>query len=122
MPNKTISSLADAITAGYAITSRRSRYATRLDRRDWREHMAMKHAPWDPEGDGMDWVNALDSHGHCAADHYRRCHSNDTIIVPVEWLAKLKNSGQGPREYRALPYSKSPTNEQKNILVDLLGS
>lgn len=111
--------LQQAIAAGYCITSRRSRLATRLDRRDWREYMAKQHAPWDPDGDGMDWVNCLDN-GSGAADHYRRCHSKDDIVVPVEWISKMKNSGQGPREYRAFPYNDSPISEQKEILVDLL--
>lgn len=109
-----------AVSAGYVITSRRSRHATRIDRRDWREYMAQKHAPWDPEGDGMDWVKCLDNGGSGAADHYRRCYSEDTIIVPVEWVGKMKNSGAGPREYRALPYKGNTVTEQKEILVDLL--
>jgi hypothetical protein len=110
----------EAITAGYVITSRAGRHATRIDRRDWREHMAKEHAPWDPEGQGMDWVKCLDQGGHGAADHYRRCYSRDSIIVPQEWVGKMKNSGQGPREYRALPYHGNTATEQKEILVDLL--
>lgn len=120
MTNATLT-LSQATILGYAITSRASGHATRLDRRDWREYMAQKHAPWDPVKQGMDWVKSLDSNGHSAADHYRRVHSKDIITVPVAWMSSLKNSGQGPREYRVLPISNNLLEEQKNILVDILG-
>lgn len=85
---------------GYAITSRKYRSANRLDRPDWREHMAKSHAPWDPTGDGMSWVRSLDQHGHSAADFYRRCHGSDEITVPEHLVKYVAKSNTGPREYK----------------------
>lgn len=62
------------IAAGYRRTSRRHLGLCRIDRPDWREYMAFQHAPWDPAGDGMEWVKNVG-----AADHYRRCYSEDRI-------------------------------------------
>lgn len=64
------------VDQGYRCTSRRHCIVARVDRPDWREYMARKHSPWDPEGEGMAWVNAL---GASAADHYRRCYTKDKI-------------------------------------------
>ena len=81
----------EAKAAGYCITSRRSpTWATRIDRKDWREHMAAQHPR------GMEWVKCL---GNDAADHYRRVYSADTIIVPGRWINKLPNSRQGPTKF-----------------------
>lgn len=85
---------------GYAITSNRHRLANRVDSPNWREYMAAQHAPWDPEGQGMDWVRSLDEHGHSAADHYRRCHSRDEITVPEHLFKYVAKSASGPREYQ----------------------
>ena len=80
-----------AKAAGYCITSRRApTWATRIDRKDWREYMASQHAR------GMEWVKGL---GKDAADHYRRCFSKDTIVVHSGWVKLLPNSGQGPTEF-----------------------
>jgi hypothetical protein len=66
------------VEQGYRVTSRRHRMAARVDRADWREHMARQHSPWDPEGEGMAWVNAL---GNSAPDFYRRVYSKDKITL-----------------------------------------
>ena len=80
-----------AKAAGYCITSRRApTWATRIDRKDWREHMAAQHPG------GMEWVKCL---GKDAADHYRRMYSKDTIVVHSGWVKLLPNSGQGPAEF-----------------------
>ena len=109
--------LAQARAAGSCITSRRHRLANRLDRRDWREYMAKRHAPWDPEGDGKAWVECL---GDYAADHYRRCYSKDKITVPEEWVKPLGNSRDGPTEFRYLPYDQNSVELQQEILIDYL--
>lgn len=62
------------IAAGYRRTSRKFLGLCRIDRPDWREYMAFQHAPWDPAGEGMNWVNGIGG-----ADHYRRCYSEDRI-------------------------------------------
>lgn len=85
--------LEDAKAMGYCITSRRGTMATRLDRFDWRAHMATKQ----PSGER--WVKLL---GKAAADHYRRVYSQDTVRVPAEWIGKLPNSADGPTEYLPL--------------------
>lgn len=75
---------------GYCITSRRGTLATRIDRADWREHMATKHAQ------GERWVKLI---GDLAADQYRRVYSQDTIRIRPEWIGQLPNSGVGPTEF-----------------------
>src|ERR1039458_9705438 len=68
----------DYAAAGYRIVSRKYGMISRLDRDDWKEYMAEKHAPWDIE-EGRKWVRALgDLH---AADHYRRVYSKDTLEI-----------------------------------------
>ena len=85
------------IAAGYCITSRKWRMASRIDRPDWKEYMAEKHAPWNPKGDGMKWVNLL---GNGAGDHYRRCYSKDNITVSESERTKLPKSQDGPNEFK----------------------
>ena len=81
-----------AAAKGYAIVSRASCWAARIDRPDWREHMAASHAS------GMKWVKAL---GASAGDQYRRCQSRDVIVVPQGWVRLLPNSGSGMNEFVA---------------------
>ena len=75
---------------GYYIVSRKHKIASRIDRDDWKEYMAIKHAPWDYE-QGLEWVNALGKH---AGDFYRRVYSKDTITIPSSWLKLMKNSNE----------------------------
>lgn len=75
---------------GYRITSRKYGMISRIDRDDWKEYMAEKHAPWDIE-EGRKWVRVLgDLH---AADHYRRVYSKDTLEIGSKALKlKIPNS------------------------------
>lgn len=89
---------------GYAITSRRHRHASRIDRPDWKEHMAAWHVKGFPNQEeamkkGRAWVEVL---GRYAADFYRRCISQDTITVPQSYISWLPNSGshKAPAEFR----------------------
>lgn len=63
---------------GYRRVSTKHQLVSRVDRPDWREYMAMRHCPHDPEGLGNRWVMCL---GKGAADHYRRVYSKDTLNV-----------------------------------------
>ena len=65
---------------GYRRTSNRHRMVSRIDREDWKEYMALQHAPWDAKRgttDGPDWVKCLGP--AAAADFYRRVHSMDSL-------------------------------------------
>lgn len=64
---------------GYRRISRKHGHLSRVDRPDWEAYMVQKQAPWDVKGEGMRWLRAI---GLGAADHYRRCYSKDTVIVP----------------------------------------
>lgn len=68
----------ELIARGYRRVSRRFGHVARVDRPDWREELARRHSPWDPEGEGMRWVNAL---GDGAADFYRRGYSKDVVVL-----------------------------------------
>lgn len=82
----------DYVNAGYRVVSRKYGMISRIDRDDWQEYMAEKHAPWDPQGQGMRWIKALGPHH--AADHYRRCYSKDTLEIGSKALRlKIPNSG-----------------------------
>ena len=83
-----------AQAAGYCIVSNRFRMAARLDRPDWKSHMATT------QPDGHAWVRALGDRQ--AADYYRRCLSEDTITVPDSWVKTLGNSNGGPSDYRTI--------------------
>ena len=64
---------------GYRCISRKHRIAARIDRPDWKQHMAARAMPWDADGAGMRWVNLM---GAMAADYYRRCYSQDRVVLP----------------------------------------
>lgn len=78
------------VRSGYRQTSSRFRLASRIDRPDWKEHMASKHAPWCAE-EGMRWVELL---GASAADHYRRVYSRDQIEVTEFDLKRMREWAQ----------------------------
>lgn len=65
---------------GYLRVSNKGCVLSRVDRKDWRKHMAKEHAPWSQE-EGNHWVTIL---GQSAADQYRRVYSEDKIKVPYE--------------------------------------
>lgn len=66
--------LLNLAASGYCVVSNKYMRVARIDRKGWKEHMAMKYSPWDFQ-EGMDWVNSLRN----AADHYRRVYSKDTL-------------------------------------------
>lgn len=80
------------IASGYARTSNRYRMVSRIDRPDWKEHMASTHVG------GMGWVNALGY--RLAAYFYRRCLSKDNLegLAPSEFK-KFPASHMGPTKY-----------------------
>ena len=112
-----LTELTAAIKAGYAVTSRASCGASRVDRSDWKEYMAKQHSPWDATGGGMDWVNWL---GNRAADHYRRCYSKDNISFPNTWMKYMPKSGDCNTGFCQKAYNKSSDKAQKEILIDIL--
>lgn len=78
------------INWGYRKTSNNHRLVARIDRPDWYRYMAQEHAPWDPNGEGIDWVFNM---GPAAAgDHYRRCYSRDFKTVPHAVLELIPSS------------------------------
>jgi hypothetical protein len=93
--NRNCYTLEQAKAAGYCITSRAYRTASRLDRADWKQKLASTHV------DGMAWVECLGDQS--AADHYRRCLTRDQITVPSSWIKELGNSGSGPDRFLPLP-------------------
>jgi len=86
---------------GYCITSRKHNMAARIDRQDWREYMAQMHTPWDPRGEGRDWVVGLSAG---AADFYRRVYSKDKKILDYTTANLLPKSGSylAPQEFQPL--------------------
>ena len=89
------------MSQGYLKTSNRHCMLSRIDRSDWMEKMAKSHAPWNIE-EGRAWVEGLGVGS--AADHYRRCYSNDNITVTPEVLKFVKSSGHNPTGF--LPKKK----------------
>lgn len=85
------------VAYGYRRTSRAHSMLARIDRPDWREYMAFQHSPWDPAGQGMDWVKAC---GDDAADFYRRCYSEDTLQLFEPAISMMfPASGHSADEY-----------------------
>ena len=76
------------ISQGYLKTSNKHCMVSRLDREDWKEHMAISHSPWSIQ-DGMNWVECLDEG---AEDHYRRCYSKDKVTVSEDVLKLIESS------------------------------
>jgi len=86
------------IASGYRATSNRYKMVARLDRPDWREHMAIRHSPWSLE-EGMKWVNCL---GHSATEHYLRVYSRDRLEgLPRNVFDAIKKAPM-PTEYLEL--------------------
>jgi len=78
------------INWGYRKTSNRHRMVSRIDRPDWYRTMAQRHAPWDPNGEGIDWVFTM---GRAAAeDYYRRCYSEDILTVCDNVIKRIPSS------------------------------
>ncbi len=89
----------ELISQGYRRVSNRFCLISRIDRQDWKEYMASTHAPWDPEGDGMAWVNCLGNQPGSAEDWYRRCLSKDVITVSKGISSQIPSSGHDSIEY-----------------------
>lgn len=80
---------AKLIASGYRATSNKYKMISRLDRVDWREYMAQKHAPWDIE-EGFKWIDAMGSY---AIEFYHRVYSRDTIErLPSDVFALIKKA------------------------------
>lgn len=77
---------------GYRVISRKHGILARVDRADWKEHMAKKHMPYDPEL-GMRWVECM---GRMAPDFYRRVYSPDRVYVTKAHTARIPNSSCDP--------------------------
>jgi hypothetical protein len=102
------------IRSGYCPVSNKHFMLSRIDRPDWREHMALKHCGGrdeeDPFWKAMEWVAMLGEQG--AADHYRRCYSKDRITVSPEVYGRVKH-GNSNRRNRGRPWEfveKLPSN------------
>lgn len=83
------------IDAGYRRTSNAFGHVARVDREDWQEWMARKHAPWDPEGEGAGWVSSGLRDGS-SADFYRRIYSRDKKVLPRELARRIPSSNHDP--------------------------
>lgn len=84
------------LKSGYAKVSNTHRIVSRIDREDWREHMAQEHTPWNPKV-GIEWIESMGP--RLAADQYRRCYSKDTRVVSSQEFKKLPSSGYGAIEF-----------------------
>jgi hypothetical protein len=73
------------IQKGYCRTLGKYGLVSRIDRADWKEHMAKEHSPWSIK-DGLAWVKVLGATG--AEDQFRRVDSRDTLEVGAA-LGKL---------------------------------
>ena len=96
------------IESGYRSVSNRHRMLSRIDRPDWREHMARDHTRGfrgDAQknlDEGMRWVDLL---GAGAADFYRRVLSKDTLSqIPQDVFDAVKRAGSagGDDGYREI--------------------
>lgn len=124
MPN--LDRITELKARGYAIVSRRHRHAARIDRPDWKEHMAALHVHGWPNQEealqrGRAWVNAL---GPYAADFYRRCISKDVITVAQSYISWLPNSGspKAATEFRDSRRGSSPSIQNLSRSSDALAN
>lgn len=74
-------------TSGYFVVSGKHNIVARIDRPDWREFMAKEHSPWSLV-DGFAWAMSAG-----AADHYRRCYSQDKMEVAADHRQLYAPSG-----------------------------
>lgn len=77
----------DLVDKGYRRISKKHCRLSRIDRPDWKEHMARSLAPWS-HSEGIDRVMDMGETG-MAEDMYRRCYSKDTIKVSREVSLKV---------------------------------
>lgn len=84
---------AKLIKQGYCKVSNHYGMVSRLDRPDWKEHMAKGHPR------GLEWVDGMDLGG--AEDFYRRVHSKDNLeFVDREVSALIPSSNHEVTGYR----------------------
>lgn len=87
----------ELISKGYCVTSRRHKTISRIDREDWKKSLAKSHAPWDINGEGMEWVNNMRERN--AEDYYRRCISKDSLVInDVNGIPNSCNAVTGYRD------------------------
>lgn len=85
------------IEAGYCRVSNKSQRVARIDSVDWRDRLALYHAPWDPD-ERKDVGFSRD-----AGDTYRRCLSKDIVVIQDEEIfKKFPSSCYGPNIYLSL--------------------
>lgn len=84
------------IDSGYCLISLKHGIVARIDRPDWKEFMASKHQPSNPE-EGLKWVSLL---GNRAADHYRRVYSQDTLELGKNNGKEFPRSALSSLEYQ----------------------
>lgn len=85
----------ELISLGYRVVSRKHKTLSRIDRADWKQVLAKHQCPWDPDGEGMEWVLNIGERN--AEDYYRRCISKDTIEISD--IAGIPNSGNTTTGY-----------------------
>lgn len=83
------------IAEGYCRISRKHMIIARIDRKDWRLHLARTYFPWDVMGHGMHWANSSSMD-----DFYRRCESKDEITLhpdcKMEFMMFPPSADAGP--------------------------
>lgn len=99
------------INWGYRRISNTHQMVSRIDRPDWFMHMATKHAPWDPTGEGVKWAAGL---GTYATDYYRRCLSKDKLDLPSHVFALIPSSNSSEAGYKPKKSDKDMST-QNNI-------
>lgn len=96
------------IARGYRKISNNHQMVARIDRPDWREHMASCHSPWS-FAEGMKWVQCLDnSNPGSAEDYYRRCHSQDRKTISAQVFRHIPSSGHDSVGYIPLDHRQRP--------------
>jgi hypothetical protein len=81
-------SVVELIARGYRVTSRKHVMLSRIDRPDWKRHMANLHSPWSVD-EGLEWVAALGDYH--AEDHYRRVYSQDKLEFECRGATTLRH-------------------------------
>lgn len=100
---------------GYRRTSNAFGILSRVDREDWKEHMARLHSPWN-HAEGREWANLP---GLDAADFYRRVHSKDKVTVPKTVSRLVPTSGHDPIGFVPLPIVDRSVKPSNIALVDI---
>lgn len=78
--------------SGYRPISRKHCIIARLDREDWREHMAEQHMPWSKEK-GLHWVACLGEKS--AESHYLLCYTKEKLTVSGDIYTNIRKLCNG---------------------------